>query len=605
MGSRLSVRRSELLIAVAVGLLCLAVYAVTLCPTIYVGDSAEFAEAMALFGVPHPPGYPLYTLLGGLFVRALRWGDFGHRANLFSAVSAAGAASLFYLWLRQLHLGRLAALAATAALAFGITYWSQGVCAEVHAFNCLLFVLALVVARATGTTPSPGRVFACGLAVGLLVTHRNLNVIFLPGILAPLVQWRRARQWRAPLLFAAGALLALAVYLYLPIAAARGSALALGRPDSWPRFWAVVSTRTYFRHLASATPATALRRLASFLFQLPRNLGVALAAVPFGAAALWRQRQGSTLFACAWIGGTCVVFSSCYNVLDVETYFLPALIALTTLAGVGLDRLARFRGAAGALAVAAVALVVLNFGAANLGRHTVGRQYGEDLLRSVPPDAILLSFGDTSTHLLWYLQQVEGRRPDVVTVSTDEIADWYVDTLARRTDVDWPRAESSDWLGELVRRNLGRRPICLTQPVSLGGTDWMTLPQGLAFCLGRTPAMSAAVADSLQFWAHTQVPGLAAAMPRDIHEQMTIFSYGLARFHLIRLLVAANLDEEARAQARQLVATDPDRVERAIEQALLSVGRQVAQPFDCGERSKKLLQTPPSERASLLRLLEL
>src|SRR6266851_8606508 len=34
-----------------------------------VGDSAELVTAAALWGVPHPPGYPLYTLLSHLFAR--------------------------------------------------------------------------------------------------------------------------------------------------------------------------------------------------------------------------------------------------------------------------------------------------------------------------------------------------------------------------------------------------------------------------------------------------------------------------------------------------------------------------------------------------------
>ena len=57
----------DLLLAALLSLGILGVYVLTLCPTVYVEDSAEFATAAAVFGVPHPPGYPLYTLLAGLF----------------------------------------------------------------------------------------------------------------------------------------------------------------------------------------------------------------------------------------------------------------------------------------------------------------------------------------------------------------------------------------------------------------------------------------------------------------------------------------------------------------------------------------------------------
>ncbi|MBW2474999.1 MAG: DUF2723 domain-containing protein, partial [Deltaproteobacteria bacterium] len=44
-------------------------------------------------GVPHPPGYPTYTLLGWLFTR-LPFGSIAWRVNLLSSVSTAAAAAL-------------------------------------------------------------------------------------------------------------------------------------------------------------------------------------------------------------------------------------------------------------------------------------------------------------------------------------------------------------------------------------------------------------------------------------------------------------------------------------------------------------------------------
>jgi len=50
----------------AVMLGALTLYLNTVCPTVYWYDSAEFASAAAVLGIPHPPGYPIYTLLGYL-----------------------------------------------------------------------------------------------------------------------------------------------------------------------------------------------------------------------------------------------------------------------------------------------------------------------------------------------------------------------------------------------------------------------------------------------------------------------------------------------------------------------------------------------------------
>ena len=54
-------------IATGLAVAFLAVYAAGACRTIYVGDSGELVAAVATLGIPHPPGYPLYVLLGKLW----------------------------------------------------------------------------------------------------------------------------------------------------------------------------------------------------------------------------------------------------------------------------------------------------------------------------------------------------------------------------------------------------------------------------------------------------------------------------------------------------------------------------------------------------------
>jgi len=64
-------------------------YLLTLAPTIYNLDSAEFSTAAATGGIVRATGYPLYLLLGRLW-SLLPIGDVGWRMNLLSAFSGAG-----------------------------------------------------------------------------------------------------------------------------------------------------------------------------------------------------------------------------------------------------------------------------------------------------------------------------------------------------------------------------------------------------------------------------------------------------------------------------------------------------------------------------------
>ena len=81
----------------------LLVYASTLYPSVTGGDAGELlAEACAL-GVPHPPGYPLFTMLGHVCVKIAVWvanaldgssslkGVPAYGVNVMSAASGAAA----------------------------------------------------------------------------------------------------------------------------------------------------------------------------------------------------------------------------------------------------------------------------------------------------------------------------------------------------------------------------------------------------------------------------------------------------------------------------------------------------------------------------------
>ena len=69
-------------------------------PSFYADDSPETITAAATLGVPHPPGYPLLTLMGRL-ASLLPLGGIPLRVNLLSAFLAALICALLYLFLER------------------------------------------------------------------------------------------------------------------------------------------------------------------------------------------------------------------------------------------------------------------------------------------------------------------------------------------------------------------------------------------------------------------------------------------------------------------------------------------------------------------------
>lgn len=149
------IKRFDIIIAILLFVISSIAYIKNLTPSVTAGDSGELTTAVYNMGACHPPGYPLYGIVGKLFT-FIPVGDIGYRVNLFSAISAAGAILVFYLILLKLlglnrDKGRISldihvpAVAGSILFAFTRTMWSQAVIGEVYALNTFLVAFLVYI----------------------------------------------------------------------------------------------------------------------------------------------------------------------------------------------------------------------------------------------------------------------------------------------------------------------------------------------------------------------------------------------------------------------------------------------------------------------------
>ena len=89
--------RTAWVAAVGVLLLLLVIYRATVMPTVVDQDSGELATVAYTMGVAHPPGYPLWVLIGKLFT-LIPVGDVAFRVNLMSAVLTSVSMGVVFLF---------------------------------------------------------------------------------------------------------------------------------------------------------------------------------------------------------------------------------------------------------------------------------------------------------------------------------------------------------------------------------------------------------------------------------------------------------------------------------------------------------------------------
>ena len=83
-------------VGVAVFLTTLGIYLKTMAPSVSFWDCGEFIACAFTMSVPHPPGSPLYVLLGRLF-SLIPLGEVAARVTFMSALSSALAIWCVYL----------------------------------------------------------------------------------------------------------------------------------------------------------------------------------------------------------------------------------------------------------------------------------------------------------------------------------------------------------------------------------------------------------------------------------------------------------------------------------------------------------------------------
>jgi hypothetical protein len=94
------------------------------------------------------------------------------------------------------------------------------------------------------------------------------------------------------------------------------------------------------------------------------------------------------------------------------------------------------------VALLAVLPLIGNWTAASRSRHGATRDVAADLLNSVEPYGVLVTVGDNDTFPLWYAQEVEGIRRDVVVANTSLLnTDWYARQIIRRPIYDYDEAK--------------------------------------------------------------------------------------------------------------------------------------------------------------------
>lgn len=199
-------------------LISFVVYFITTAPTVTLEDSGELAVAGDYLGVPHPPGYPLWTLCAFIFTRIFRFVTYmgqpnpawaiGLMSGFFGAFAAGITAMLINKCTKELlsHVSKgssnrdllspnvlsitclVSAVSGSLAFAFSPVEWSQSTIIEVYTLNSFFLMLIFLFIFKWLCKPSVKLLWLVAFLFGLGFTnYQVLLFMAVPMIIAVLL----------------------------------------------------------------------------------------------------------------------------------------------------------------------------------------------------------------------------------------------------------------------------------------------------------------------------------------------------------------------------------------------------------------------------------
>lgn len=205
--------------AAFVFLFSLVVFFMTMAPTVSFWDCGEFIACAYIQGIPHPPGAPLYLLVGRIFTLLPIFDDIARRVNLISVLSSAFTVLFLYYIIVHLikrfftetegfraYIPYIGGIIGALSFAFTPSFWFNAVEAEVYApsmfFTGLVVWLAFRWSEKHNAVGNEKYLLLIAYLVGLAIGVHLLNVLALPTV--TLIVFFRKYEFSIKNLFIAG-----------------------------------------------------------------------------------------------------------------------------------------------------------------------------------------------------------------------------------------------------------------------------------------------------------------------------------------------------------------------------------------------------------------
>lgn len=583
--------------------------------SIYGGDAGDLVSAAYLHGVAHPPGFPLYTLLG-FIVSKVPLFTVAWRVGLLSSLAGAGTLTMLFLLIRSITKDTKAALLAVATLGSTYLFWLYSIVPEVFLLHCFFSSLLIYLLYQWYITKKDRYLSWFVLTLGLSLSHHLLTVFLFPGFAYLILTNKSKLPKLTPrylikkvILLATG----LTTYFYIFLAAWSIPAISWDNATNSTNFLNLVLRRTYGTFQSGPIYA---QTFFSRLIQIPyvgeftwadfTTVGILLALI--GCMSQYkRDRKLWTFFSLIFLfTGPLYFFYASYYIVDrfslatFERFLLPSYLIITVWIGEGIvaafKRLSSLTKKSLAQSfyliflILPIALLFINYPKISILKNDrTAENHARDILATVPKNSIVILQYDTSlfdTQYVYYTQHV---RPDVKLLHfyklykgelTGQIKKYYPDVIV-------PPGKDDTFMNAFFKQNIKKFPIYVNNPIPVRIKDSYWVRYGLLhrfYTKDSVPKPAAVLAENERLWSiySNPVSGSLGKFKNLMLSNILDF-YKDARLELGKLYEEGEMYDNALIHYKKALELEPE-----FEHADFRIGIVYAKQGKCEPARKQL-----------------
>ena len=458
--------------AVFTALCVFIIYLFTLAPSVTQIDSGELASVQKTLGIAHPTGYPLFTIIGYLFLKIPFPATDIYKANLLAAIWCSLGVYLFIKTAQFLLTGIsslivnnklknkniaeeqkqrietikiiLPSVLGGIVLAFSKTFWLQSTSVEVYSLQIFLFI-SIIYTTLQAYFSKDNNIFwwiwtAIALAFGF--ANHMTTILILPMIAILFFAKNKLTVpafKRIVVMLTVFFPLLILFYSYLPIRASANPEINWGNVVNLENFWRHFTGKQYQVWLFESFDS-AKKQFIYYVENLPSeifivNLGIILLGIISSykfSKIIFHSFIITFIFS--------VLYSINYDIVDIDSYFLLSFIILCFFSVIGFQRILSGKQKYLNYAIAVILLsltaafqLLLNYNKTDQSDIYTFEDYTLSILKNTDPNSIIFSYQwDYFISPSYYFQFAEGIRKDIAVIDKELLRrSWYYNQINR------------------------------------------------------------------------------------------------------------------------------------------------------------------------------